>query len=486
MQISLRDPGGQTCLVDNRVLRIVNKEGLGDLAAFLRSSSSLRFAKSDQLVNTSFLSAIATEEILKHEKVRLIYASLDGASIVEHERVPFPSFPYEWPPEMLHAAATLTLDFAETLTDEGLGLKDASPYNVLFRGSKPVFVDLLSFERRDPKDPTWLPLAQFVRTFLVPLLINKHFGISLAQLLTNHRDGVEPEEAFRLLSPTQRLRSPFLTLVSIPVWLTPRRPRDVQRIYRKRVLNDAAKARFVLRRVLKNAKGNLANVAPSVGRRSNWSNYAKENSYSLSSFARKQEFVRAVMVDHCPQTVLDAGCNTGQFSIIAARSGASVVAIDRDSVVVGEVWRRADSEGLDILPLVVNLARPSPSIGWCNRECPSFLDRARGYFDAVLMLGVLHHLIVSEQIPLPQIIELAAELTNDLLVIEFVAPDDPMFRQIARGRDQLFTTLTKKFFEETCRKHFEPVRCERLDQSSRWLYLMRRKEALIECFETQH
>ncbi len=133
MQISLRDPGGQTCLVDNRVLRVVNKEGLRDLAAFLRSSSSARFVESDQLVNTSFLGTTAMAAVLQHEEVHSIYEEFEGASIVEHERVPFPSFPYECPPEMLHAAAMLTLDLAENLIDEGLGLKDASPYNVLFR-----------------------------------------------------------------------------------------------------------------------------------------------------------------------------------------------------------------------------------------------------------------------------------------------------------------------------------------------------------------
>ena len=483
MEISLRDPGGQTCLVDNRVLRVVNKKGLNDLAGFLCSSSSAWFVKSKQLVNRSFLSATATEEVLKYAEVRSIYSNLEGASIVEHERIPFPSFPYEWPPEMLYAAATLTLDFAETLTDEGLGLKDASPYNVLFRGSKPVFVDLLSFERRDPRDPTWLPLAQFVRTFLLPLLINKHFGIGLSQLLTSHRDGVEPEEVFRLLSPIQKLRSPFLSLVSMPVWLTPKRTNDLRRIYRKRALSDKAKARFVFRRVLKNARRNLESVAPSVGRRSSWSNYTKENNYSLNYFSMKQGFIREVMDEYYPRNVLDIGCNTGQFSIIAARSGAGVVAIDYDSVVVGEVWRQAKTEDLDILPLVVNLTRPSPSIGWCNRECSSFLDRACGQFDAVLLLGVLHHLLVSEQIPLPQIFDLAAELTTDLLAIEFVAPDDPMFRRLVRGRDDLFQRLTREVFEDACGKRFKIVRRQKLDQTSRWLYLMKKREESFKCFE---
>ena len=210
-----------------------------------------------------------------------------------------------------------------------------------------------------------------------------------------------------------------------------------------------------------------------------------KNNYSQDYFPLKQAFVSEVMGEQRPRKVLDVGCNTGHFSVIAARGGARVVAIDYDPVVVGEVWRRANADNLDILPLVVNLARPTPSIGWRNAECRSFLERARGQFDAVFMLGVIHHLLVGERIPLSEIIALAAELTTDALVIEFVAPADPMFRRITRGRDHLFTKLTKELFEETCTRHFDLVRCERLDQTNRWLYLMKKKEALIECFEMQ-
>ena len=222
MTISLRDPGGHLCHVDDRIVRVVNREGFSDLQAFLNSASSTRFLASGRLVNTRVLDPDAVAAVLKHNDVRRVCEQLPEATIVEHERVAFPSFPYEWPAEMLHVAAELTLDFAEALVEDGLGLKDASPYNVLFCGPRPVFVDLLSFEPRDPGDPTWLPFAQFVRTFLLPLFVNKHFGISLNELFTGHRDGLEPEEVFRLLSPVQKLRSPFLTLVSIPVWLSSR------------------------------------------------------------------------------------------------------------------------------------------------------------------------------------------------------------------------------------------------------------------------
>jgi hypothetical protein len=143
----------------------------------------------------------------------------------------------------------------------------------------------------------------------------------------------------------------------------------------------------------------------------------------------------------------------------------------------GSVWRRAAAEGLDVLPLVVNLARPTPGTGWNNRECPSFLDRARGAFDTVLMLAVVHHLLATERIPLNDIVDLAAELTTDNLVIEFVAPEDAMFRKIARGRDDLHRGLTAAVFEDACRRRFDIQRSQRMDGSARWLYLMRRKAA---------
>ena len=481
MTLSLRDPSGQVCIVNERVLRVVNSAGLPDLHAFLASAVSAEFVESASLVSTRFLDANSLTEVIEQQAVRDIYEQSPGATIVEHERVPFTSYPYEWPAEMLYAAAELTLDLAEKSLDDGLGLKDATPYNVLFKGPQPVFVDLLSFEQRNPGDPTWLPLAQFVRTFLLPLVVNKHFGISLTQLLTTHRDGIEPEEVLQLLNPLQKLRSPFLTLVSIPTWLAARDGAEDPKLYERQTLRDHDKARFILQGLLRGMRRKLTQVAPQVKKTSVWSDYMEKNNYSHDYFPLKQAFVSEALGEHQPANVLDVGCNTGHFSALAASAGASVVAIDYDPVVVGQVWRQARAEGLEILPLVVNLARPTPATGWRNQENSAFLDRARGAFDAVMMLGVIHHLLVSERIPLPEIIKLAAELTTDLLVIEFVAPDDPMFRRIARGRDHLFQDLTKESFEQTCNERFDTLRCERLDQTSRWLYLMKKKGASFLC-----
>jgi predicted RNA methylase len=337
-----------------------------------------------------------------------------------------------------------------------------------------VFIDVLSLERRDPGDPAWLPYAQFVRTFLLPLLANRHFGMALDQLLFTRRDGLEPEEVYRWLRPLQRVWPPFLSLVSMPVWLGSRHNLDDASIYRKKVLPDAARARFIVRTLLNGLKRRLRALAPKSGVSSAWTGYMEfSNNYTAEHFAAKERFVAECLSAYAPKRVLDAGCNTGHFSFMAARSGAQVVAIDYDPAVVGTVWRKATAEKLDVLPLVVNLTRPTPGVGWNNREWPSFLDRARGSFDAVFMLAVIHHMLVTERVPLNDIMSLAAELTSDLLVIEFVSPQDSMFRRLVRGREELHQDLNESVFERCCQREFDIVSSQHFDGTSRWLYLMR-------------
>lgn len=473
--VSFRDPAGRLFFIGDRVIRFINP-AIADVEACLASPALCQFVASGRLVATQALSRLQVAELCEGDaRLDLFATEFDGVA-VEHERIPFRSFPYEWPPEMLHAAGELTLELAESLLPEGLGLKDATPYNVLFRGPKPVHVDLLSFEKRHAGDPTWSPFAQFSRTVLLPLLANKHFGIKLNQALGSQRDGLEPEQVYRLCRSWQKLRPPFLTVATLPTWLTPRQNTEDSKLYQRRWLANSEKAQFILERLFKRLRRELAQLAPLGKQQSTWSDYMSSESTAAEGYlAAKEHFVAAALTQLAPRAVLDVGCNTGHFSALAAQHGARVIAIDADPAVVGRVWRRAAAENLDILPLVVDLCRPSPGIGWRNRECPSFLERATGAFDLVLMLAVLHHLLVSERIPLPEVIALAAELTTDFLIIEFVPREDPMFRQITRGRDGLFRGFDQKAFQRTCERHFTIVQSRQLGKTSRHLYLLRKK-----------
>ncbi len=472
---SFRDPAGRLFHAGDRVLRVVLPGARSDLLAFLGSSAAQRMIAAGRLVRTVALDDSQQAALAQDPALREMMDAAPGAALVEHERIAFPSYPYEWSPEMLHAAAVLTLDLAEELLQDGWGLKDATPFNILFRGPEPVFVDVLSIERRQPADPTWLPYAQFARTFLLPLLAAQRFGLMLGQVFLHDRDGLEAEEVYRMCGPLERLLPPVFSLVSMPTWLARRADPDDTALYRRKLLPDAEKARYILRALFRRLRRQLMRLEPAAGRASVWSDYLSTHSYSGENFAAKQTFVEEALREFPPAHVLDAGCNTGTFSRLAAESGAHVVAIDYDPVVVGEVWRMARAGSLNILPLTVNLARPSPATGWRNFESPAFLSRARGAFDAVLMLALVHHLLVTERVPLDEIVDLAAELTRDLLLVEFVAPEDPMFVRLLRGREDLHRDFHQARFEQAFRRRFEVLRSAQEPGSTRALYLMRRR-----------
>ncbi|MGI8962483.1 MAG: class I SAM-dependent methyltransferase [Bryobacteraceae bacterium] len=470
---SFRDPAGQVVNVADRVLRVVAEDATQQVLEILRSNNCETWMIDHRLVRTRVLAEQEVEMLRLQPSVCELLDVKRWGVVLEHERIPFPSYPYEWAPEMLHAAGKLTIELATEALEDSLGLKDATPYNILFRGPNPVFVDLLSFERRDPGDSTWLAYAQFTRTFLLPLIANRLFATPLDQIFTTRRDGIEPEELYRYLNATQKLSPRCISLVSIPTWLSRKRTHTKQ-LYEQRRNQNPEMSRFVFRSLLRRMDRALDRLAP-VARKSKWSDYlSSDNNYTPETFSAKERFFSEALSTIKPERLLDVGCNTGHFSRLAALSGAQVVAIDYDEVVLGGLWHRAKTENLDILPLLVNLARPSPAVGWLNSECPSFLDRARGAFDCVCMLAVIHHMLVSERIPLPSVIDMAADLTSDHAIIEFVEPNDSMFLRLLRGRGELHKDLTSAAFEDACRRKFEIVRSERIPGSFRSLYLLKK------------
>lgn len=470
---SFRDPGGFCIALDGKFLRVVAPQYIAPLEAFLTSECGRKFAGDGALVGTRLLTKAEVTQWVQHPEFSEAVGGRAIGAIFEHERITFPSFPCEWSPAMLCAAAELTLDMAQNALKCGYNLKDATPANILFRGTKPVFVDLLSFEPRVTGEMVWKPYAQFVRTFLLPLLANKYWGTSLAEIFTTRRDGLEPQELYRKCTFLQKLRPPFLGVITLPTLLAKRG--ESTGTSSAAGSRDDEKARFILESLFKRLRSSLRSLKPRPETGKGWSSYMETHSYDPQAFAAKEAFVRDALREFRPATVIDVGANTGHFSRMAAGLGAEVVSVDADPGCAAEAFVRACDEKLNVLPLVVDIARPTPAVGWRNGECPSFLDRARGHFDAVLMLALVHHLQVTERVPLREIFGLVAELTKSFLVIEFVPLEDPMFQRLLRGREALFAGYNRQAFEGACQLQFEIVRQTEVPGNGRRLYLLKKK-----------
>ncbi len=306
-------------------------------------------------------------------------------------------------------------------------------------------------------------------------MVHKYLGFQLSWIFRVNRDGFEPEIVYQMLSLRKKLTPPFLSVVTIPKLLGATKMSTESAIYQKQTVNNAEKAQFILSQQFKSLRRLLKKIKPKSDIKSNWTDYVGEKQHFTDSyFNQKQQFVESVLKEFQPKNVLDVGCNTGSFSRIAAQNGAQVIAIDQDAATVGKVWQMANQENLNILPLVIDISRPTAAIGWENKESASFLERVCGKVDCVLMLAVIHHLLVTERVPLSKILDLTAKITANIAIIEFVPPDDKMFKQISRGRDHLFEGLTEEVFYQTCQKYFKVLRSEKLTDSNRRILLLQK------------
>ena len=454
---TFRDPAGSLSLEGDIAVRTIHAEARDEVMDFVASRFCQRLQDRGDMVEIAIKNTAAGLQLL-------------------HPKVPVPTYPWEWTPSQWLAAAELTLALGAEALDEGWVLKDATPLNILFVGSRPVLVDVLSFERWDPAPKNypshiWLAYGQYIRTFLLPLLMNKmlHWPLELALF---KRDGYEPVELYKALSWRQRLsRAAFL-----PVTLAARLDaKDGEQTAGRAAPQHKSPelAVHLLKRTLVDLRKRTRRAMPEYSG-SEWSNYtATLTHYTSQESAQKLEWVRGVLGELRPARVLDIGANTGVFSALAAEYGAQVVALERDAAAAESLFRMTRSGGLavqTIQTIHADLARPTPAAGWENHETCSLLDRLREQSEMVLMLAVIHHLILMEQIPVGAILDLACKLTRSYLVLEWVPVTDPMYQSLMRGRDELYGSLCEADLLAACVGRFQTLRRQPLE-NGRILFL---------------
>ncbi len=451
---TFRDPAGSLRVEGDRVRRRVKTEYARAALDFLESELAREWVSQGKLIATKAAGG----------------AERSGELLLEHPRIFFPTYPWEWTPGAWFAAAELTLDLCERLVGEGLILKDATPLNVLFEGPRPVFVDVLSVEQRDAGSPLWMAYAQFVRTFLLPLAAYRYLGWPLAASL-HRRDGYQPGDLYPYLSVIQRWRQPFRSLVTLPYLLEKRQRKQNGGAASMRLAQAPEVAEAVLRRNLRSLRAMLKKLK-STEHDSRWSDYPESaGHYSAEDHTQKQSFVRRALMEAAPRDVLDLGANTGVYSRLASSMGASVVAWDTDLAATERNWQQAAAERRQVQAVIADAARPTPAAGWRNAESLGLLDRAYRRFDCVMMLGLIHHLLIADQIPLEEVAALLRDLTKQWAIVEWVPASDPMFVELVRGREEIYGRLDEMQFVTAMDRYFLTVQKERL-QNGRTLYLL--------------
>jgi 2-polyprenyl-3-methyl-5-hydroxy-6-metoxy-1,4-benzoquinol methylase len=400
--------------------------------------------------------------------------SIEGASQwlwIRHATLEFPCHPHEVTALQIYDAAQLTLKVALEAAQHGWMLKDASAWNVLFSLGRPVFVDLLSFDKGEPTG-TWIAYGQFVRHFLLPLLLYRKLGFTPPDIFLTNRDGVSPERAFEWLG-SPRLVSPLvLEFVVLPKLLSRAGSRLVaSESNRKTRVLDVEMSRELLLRRMRRLQRIIEQLRPDKSKSASvWKGYEEERAhYSDADLVAKTGFVRQHLGES--SHVLDLGCNAGEFSMLAAECGKTVVAADADHPALSRLYARIRGLGTQITPLHLNIGRPTPAVGWKNREVASFLDRAKGRFDCILMLGLIHHLLVSERATLPMLVELLDSLDPKRVILEWVDPKDPKFRQLAGLNTALYETLDASEMETFMGQKYSLVARAPLPCKTRVMYL---------------
>jgi SAM-dependent methyltransferase len=204
---------------------------------------------------------------------------------------------------------------------------------------------------------------------------------------------------------------------------------------------------------------------------SGWSEYVTQNSYDESDARAKDEFVEGVLASGHRSLVWDLGCNTGRFSRIAEKYADYVVAVDSDHASIERLYQSLKASGsAKVLPLVLDVTDPSPDLGWRGLERRALLGRGRP--DLILSLALVHHLVITSNIPLSDIVDWFRELGGEV-VVEFPTRDDEMVKQLLRNKDQSYDDYRTEYFEACLANHFELCQRVVLPSGHRIIYHLR-------------
>ena len=320
---SFRDPAGKIFYHKNKVLRKLSASGKERFDFLIKEKILNKSIEKNFLINTK---VFAGDSELKNDKNNLI---------LEHENVPYISYPYEWSFNQLKDAALFHLDFNLFLLNLGATLIDSSAYNIQFQGSKPIFIDVLSIEKYKEGEP-WVGHKQFCENFLNPLILKSKKGIKFNNWFKGNLEGIETDDLDKILSVFDKFSYNIFTHVYLLNKLD-------QKFKSNKSLKPINKKKFFSKKslilILKQLKKFIANLEDHKSI-STWDDYSKNNSYSELEENKKKEVVERFIKKNNFNLVADLGCNDGEYSELSLKNGSeNVIGFDFDINAIDKAYQ---------------------------------------------------------------------------------------------------------------------------------------------------
>ncbi len=450
---SFRDPAGRIFYKSNKIFRLINDSGKNRIKFVFDNKIIEKSIEKGYLIKCSLLNS---NEIKDYE--------LDpNSTIIEHEKIPYISYPYEWGFNQLKAAALHHLDFHLFLLNHGATLIDANAYNIQFIGSKPIFIDVLSIKKYEEGE-YWLGHKQFCENFLNPLLLTSKKGVAFNNWFKGNLEGIPTQDLNNLLNFFDKISFNIF----LHVYLLNRLDKKYKPQDKKVDLN--LKKKFPKKNFL-SMLNQLKNFISSLNPKritTVWENYSLSNTYKATEENIKTEIVKKFILKNKFSIMADLGCNDGFYSKIATDNGAKyVVGFDYDANSIDMAFKKNDKEQLIFLPLIFDATNPSSNLGWNEKERKSFNKRAE--FDGVLALAFEHHLTIAKNIPMEEAINWIISLAPQGL-IEFVPKSDPTIQKMMKFKGDIFPDYNEENFKNCISKIAKIVSIKPITESGRKIY----------------
>ncbi|MEX0921636.1 MAG: class I SAM-dependent methyltransferase [Rhodovibrionaceae bacterium] len=445
---SFRDPSGQIFHRNGRIFRSVSPAAAEDFAA-LRDSGLLAELTAHGLL-------IESEEA---DRALLGDQAGQAALLLEHPRLSFVSYPYEWPFALLQQAALLHLDLQLRALERNFALSDATAYNVQFRAGRPVFIDLLSL-RPYREGEFWAGYKQFCEQFVNPLALRSKLGVPHNDWYRGSLEGLTARD----LAPLLKLRHKLSFNVFSHIVLQARvgAASDREDTAKLQALRDKGLSKTRYRALLQALRSWIAGlkarpVAPGAAR---------------PQILEAESAVRAFAAEVNPNQLWALGCGDGALATAALDAGAGeVIGFEADPDLLEAAAARG--HGRALLPLYLPPANPSPGQGWNGAERKSLA--ARRSADALLALGAVQELAIGHNIPLAEAVAWLIGLAPRGLV-DFAGKEDSEVRRRLLLREDIFPDYQEARFRDLLSQAAE-IEAEETLPSGRTLFRYRRKPA---------